>query len=617
MRRDLFVILVLIFLVIISQYFLLSDSLTLGFKPDDWILYFAYKSLGSNPLFQLPAVWAERGLYTTYQVYYMGLLDSLFGLNYYAFHLTNLTLKVIATIGLYPLVVIIFKKRLLAYLTVILFSISHSAVGPLEFVVKGSDYLAIIFMEGFLLTYYLFINNNLSSWRYYFILSVLFILSFSFSPIRMFPLLIISLLIETFLILKYYRNTIKNSLQRLLVLYLPFVGAFVFLNSTSLTGDAYSPFGIFKKVLEGNWYLILAPFSGMGYSFITSDYWGKIFGLILSDNFRDYLNFILGGPTVVLGFITAVISWSLISRNKLLFFISTTILNFIAQILFFFIASYHLGIPSNINYDFSNLYSVIFGGFILMVGFMAFFLWLRENGEDRLLAPLWMGSAFLFIFTFLTWAFAPVGTGFSSTSYYLVVASIGSSLVTATFLAAIYNKIKHSQMKILAPFVFLILILISVMSGREIRIRYSSLNKDGRGAKGQIIMQEEARSVLTKYKEGDSALFYFDTSDITGYGPFYSEGFLTSFPLFMLLHQDKVVDGCIGIIYEDNKMLVLKSSIQIQNGVKGFNYSTMCVRDKKLSITTLFFTPDNFYALKIKDKKLIDFKEDVLRRLNF
>ncbi len=623
MRKDLIIIFVLIPLVSILQYYLLSNSLTLGFKPDDWILYFTYKALGSNPLSNLPAVWAERGLYTTYQVYYMGLLDSLFSLNYFAFHLSNLILKIVATLGLYPLILIIFKKRLLAVLTVILFSISPSAVGPLEFVVKGSDYLAIIFMEGFLLIYYLLISGKLSGWKYYFLLFIFFIFSFSSSPIRMFPLLVIPLLIESFLILKNLsRNTIKHSLKRLLVLYFPFIAAFIFLSNVSLIGDAYAPARILKKVLEGNLYLILAPFSGIGYLFITNDYVGKIFGLISTDNFRDYLTFILGGPTVILGLITILVSWSLIAKGKLIFIILTSILNFLVQILFFFISTYHFRFSSlNVNYDFTNLYSVIFGGYILTVGVMAFLFSLKHEGsQNKLLASFWVGSAFLFIFTFFTWAFAPLGTGFNSTSYYLVVASIGSSLMTATLLVAVYNKIKYSRIRSLVNLVSLILILILILifvtGSKEIRLRYSSLNRDGRGAWGQIILQKEARRVLTKYKEGDSALFYFDTSGIVGYGPFYSEGFLVSFPLFMLFQRGKVIDGCIGIIYEDNKMLVLKNSFQVQNGIKGFYYQTLCVKNGKMGVVNLFFTPDNFYALKIKDKKLIDIKEIVLDKLN-
>jgi len=615
-RKDLPVILILILLVIISQYYLLHDSLTLGFKPDDWILYFAYKTLGSNPLSQLASVWGERGLYTTYQVYYMGLLDSLFGLNYYAFHLTSLILKMIATIGLYPLILILSKNKLLAVLTVVLFSISHASVGPLEFVVKGSDYLAIIWMEAFLFLYYQLISNRLSGLKYYFSLFVLFIFTFSSSPIRMFPLFAAPFLIEIFWILRHSKKIIiKESIIRLSILYLPITFVFFVSNSISLTGNAYGPVGIFKKVLEGNWYLGLAPFSGVGYSFITNDYWRVIFGSIMVDNFKNYLSFLSGGPTIITGMITALISWCLITRGKILFFSLATILNFILQILFFFISSDHSRLSSTVNYDSENLYSVIFGGYILVIGTMAFLFWLRrESSGSRLLALLWIGSAFLFIFTVLTWAFAPLDTRFSSTNYYLVVASIGSSLMNAAFLVSIYENLK-SRLKLLAFLPFLILILIFQMSSREIRTTFFFFNQLGRGAEGQIQMQKEARYALKEYKEGNYALVYFDTSGIKhGQGPFYSEGFLTSFPIFMLLRENKLVEGCIGIIY-GNDVLELKKTMSAQNGIEGFKYRSMCIEKGKSISKNLFFSPDQFYAFKINNKKLINIKKKILDQL--
>lgn len=606
----------LIVTVVTSNYYLLSDSLTLGFKPDDWILFFSYKALGTNPLSQIASVWAERGIYTTYQVYYMGFLDSLFGLNYYSFHFVNLIFKIVATISLYPLILVLFKNKLLAVLSVILFAISHSTVGPLELVVKGSDYLAIIWMNLFLLIYYLIIVNKLVGLKYHFLLFILFILSLAFSPIRIFPLVVIPPLVEIFLILKHFDWAVmKKSLIRLAVLYWPFV-ILILYSPISVLGDAKGLFGVFDAVLKGNWFYVLAPISGIGHTFIANDFWGKIFGLLTTDKFNHYLLFLSGGPTVICGVLTLLLSWSRILKQKLLFFILTSLLNFIVQILFFFVAFHHLQVPAIVkaNYDPSNLYSVIFGGYILVVGFMIFLNWLKWD-RDRILASLWIGSAFLFIFTFLTWLFAPLGTGFNATSYYLVVASIGSSLMVAAFLVSVYDKLKFSRTKLLAFLPFLILILIFGMSSYEIRQRFSGLNKDGRGAAGQIIMQEEARRVLKDYKVGDFILVYFDTSDIGGNGSFYSEGFLTSFPFFMHFRNNRIADGCIGVIFEDSNMVELRKLVQDKNGIKGFNYQGLCVTEGKSSLRTLFFTRDHFYAFKIKDRKLIDIKESVLNRL--
>lgn len=611
MRKDLSIILGLILAIFISQYYLLSDSLTLGFKPDDWILYFSYKLLGPDPLSKIISVWSERGIYTTYQVYYMGFLDSLVGFNYQAFHHINLIFKILATLSLYPLVQVLFRRKLLSFLAVLLFSIAPSAVGPLEFVVKGSDYLAIIWMNLFLLVYHLMISNKLKGWKYYFLLFVLLILSIAFSPIRIFPIMAVPLLVEAFLIFRYFNSDIiKKSFIRLSVLYLPFI-FFLIHFQISLFGNSYGPVGILDQVLRGHWNLLLAPISGIGFSFIPDDFGAKIFGSIRTDTFQNYLYFTLGGPLVICGVLTATVVWSKISRGKLLFFILSTLLNFLFQILIFFFAFNNLKVPT------SNPYTVIFGGYILILGSMIFLNWLKWGRSDRVLAAIWIGSAILLIFVFLTWAFAPLGTVFSGTSYYLVVASIGYSIMLAAFLVSIYDKLRSSRVKLLAFLTFLILVPIFGISSHTIRERFSSFNTDGLGAAGQIVMQQEARRVMKDLKVEDSALVYFDTSEISGHGPFYSEGFLTPFPVFMHFRENKIVDGCIGIIYEDSNLVELRKLVNVQNGITGFDYLSVCVSGGKSVVKNIFFTAKDFYAFKIKDKKLVDIKGSVLNRLNF
>ena len=611
---------VMVFLVVVLQYYLLSGALTLGFKPDDWVLYFGYKLLGQHPWDKISSVWSERGIYTTYQVYYLGLLDSLVGLNYRLIQQISLILKVLASLSLYPLILIIFKNKLLAFLTVLLFCINPASTGPLEFAVKGSDYLAIFWMNLFLIVYYLIIAEKIIGLKYYFLSSALFILSLGFSPIRIFPLIIIPSLIELFLMLrKFDLVTIKKSFIRLSVLYSPIILFSLSTPPVSFIGDAHGPVGVLNGILEGRWYLFLSPISGLGYTFITDDYLGKIFGSITASSLKSYLFFLMGGPTIICGIVTATVCWSQISKHKMVFFILTMLLNFTFQVLIYFIAFHHLKLPFalHVNYDSANLYSVIFGGYIGIVGFMIFLDWLNWGKGNKISAGFWMGCAFLFVFSFLTWVFAPLGTGFSGTSYYLVVASIGSSLMLGAFLVSIYDKIKLKRVKFLAFLPFLILIPIFVMSSNIIHQKFLSLNRDGRGAQGQILMQDEARRVLKNYKAGDFALVYFDTSDITGNGPFYSEGFLTSFPFFMHFRDNKIVNGCIGVIYEDSKMVELRKFIQVRNGIRGFDYPALCIDEEKGGFKNSFFTTDQFYAFKIKDKKLINIKEIVLNKLNF
>lgn len=582
-------VIIIILLVILSQYYLLGDTLSLGFKPDDWILYFSYKLLGPDPLLQIGPVWAERGLYTTYQVYYMGLLDSLAGFDYRSFRQINLIFKILAGVSLYPLILAVFKRKLLAFLTVILFSISPSAAGPLEFAVKGSDYLAIAWMNLFLLVYYLIASGKLLGRRYYAALFLFFALALVFSPIRMFPLVVVPLLVETFF---------GRSLARLAVLFLPFVLLFFYF-PISMSGNAAGPFIIFDQVAGGSRHLLLSPVSAVGYAFIPDDFWRKIFGLIMTDNFGNYLNSLLQGPAVVCGVLTALLTWSVISRQRFVFFILTMVFTLAVQVLFLFAASPLL--PA------ASLPAAVFGGYVMVTGLMVFFYWLKWR--DSKTQAIWAGWAFLAVFTWLTWLFAPLGTQFSGTSYYLVVASIGSSLMLSAFLVAVYDKL---------PFLlFLMLVLIFQMDSGAIRDRFSSLNREGRGAAGQIMMQRSARQVLGSYKEGDPMLVFFDTSEIRDNGPFYYEGFLSSFPFFMHFKENKIVNGCIGVVYEDSSMIILRNSVRVRGKQAGFFYQALCVDKGKAGYTDIFFPERFFHAFKIKDQELVDIKKSVLDRLDF
>jgi hypothetical protein len=122
-KKDiLFIFLSLVIIVFFLQFNLLELALKIGFKPDDWILYFAYKSLDLHPLSKLLEVWGARGIYTTYQVYYMGLLESLVGFNYHSFQVVNLIFKALGTLAIFPLVLVIFRSRLLAILTTLFFA---------------------------------------------------------------------------------------------------------------------------------------------------------------------------------------------------------------------------------------------------------------------------------------------------------------------------------------------------------------------------------------------------------------------------------------------------------------------------------------------------------------
>src|SRR3989344_6519792 len=143
-RISLIIFVLLVPILSVLQYLSLSPVLNYGFTPDDWGLLLFYKTLGDNPLSKIGYVWEVKGAYTTGPIYFIGILNDFFGLNYQAYQITNIVLKTLATLSVFPLILIIFKRRLLAVLTTFFYGTSYMGSRSLEYVVKGTDYLAII-----------------------------------------------------------------------------------------------------------------------------------------------------------------------------------------------------------------------------------------------------------------------------------------------------------------------------------------------------------------------------------------------------------------------------------------------------------------------------------------
>ena len=118
--------------------------------------------------------------------------------------------------------------------------------------------------------------------------------------------------------------------------------------------------------------------------------------------------------------------------------------------------------------------------------------------------------------------------------------------------------------------------------------------------------QGQATNQQHHFDYSKPSIVYFDTSQIPdGKGPYYSEGLLTPFPTLMFLKGDQVVDGCIGVIYENSNRLKLKKLV----------HPAVCVDRGKISVQDIAIKPENLYAFKIKDDDFIDIKMQVLQEL--
>lgn len=592
----------LIIIVTVIQFLLLGAIFPRGFIADDWLELFNYTTFGGdvNLLDKLLISLRTTGLYHTYQDIYIGFLVSLFKGNYLAYQITDIFFKVLATISLYPLILVVFKRRLLAFLTTLLYSISYSSTGALEYVCTGGEYLAIFFMNIFLLSYYIYFLTKRNILL--FIASILLFLSFMASLIRMFPLLGFVFFIEIFILIKSRKLFhFGTSLKRLFLLFIPFfIASHFFPGSTG--GFLGSPSVVFDFIYHGNYHLLLSPFAGLGYTFLTNNYW-SVFGQVTFDNFRNYLLFLLHGPLIIYS-ILAVLLGFLFTKKPLRFILGIILTNLLFEIVIYFIITNIRGLTGP---DVKGFYpvtttAVFFGFFIISVSVSSLLIWLRNRSLNNIfLWGVWLIKGDVLIFN-------------GGVHRYMVVAAIGSSLFLSSLMVIIFDKIKFTYNRnlrfILIGLLFLLLVPIYLMSSKEIDAYYQYLLDTGSGAQDHEKMKNALLSYIRKPIDKNPALFYFETSPDQIFFPMY---FLFGFEEDMHFQDWNLVDGCIGIINDKAK---LKKSVTVKDGIKGFNASGLCV-GKPIGVgrPEAFYRVENFHAFGLYDRNMIDIKDKVLKDL--
>lgn len=622
-RNSLELFFILAPIVFLIQLSLLNIILKYGFTADDWLLLFDYRTIGlNNGLFldKFFSIIGEKGVYTAYQVIYIGFLEGFFKGNYYLYQITNIIFKTLATLSLYPLILVVFKKRLLAFLTTILFAVSYSSTGALQFVVKGSDYLAIFFMNICLVTYYLSFKK-----RHIFLLyitAILLFLAFMFSPIRIYPFLLFIILVEFFLGIR--SKSLKGLMVTLLRLFLLFFLFLIIMLFLAKSTGSYlnGPFVMYRFLTYGNYQLLLSPFAGLGYTFLTNDYW-YIFGGVTFDNLRDYLIFLIRGPIIIYTILSILMGF-LIFRGKiaLRFILGVILTNIIFEIICFFLINNLRGVsgPNVKGFYPISIYAIFLGFYVISIALASFLLWLK-NRSDILLLSLFTGPVFSSIFLWGTWFIIGDNLTFKEgVHWYLIIPPIGSSLFLASLMVLGFEKIRtfiHYKLRyIFTICLFLTLIPFYLISSKEINQTFSYLLSIGYGASDQEEIKGKLAGFLKEPLDLNPALIYLDASENDSVDPlFYPVTLISGFGKRMHFRNWEIIDGCIGLISDmDN----LKKSVFIEEGVKGFKVMSLCVEDKFfVSNYEVFYKPENFYALKLIGKDVIDNTMNVLDELKY
>lgn len=616
---DLFFILAPI--VFLIQFSLLNIILKYGFTADDWLLLFDYKTIGINSglfLDKFFSIISEKGIYTAYQVIYIGILESFFKGNYYLYQIINIIFKTFATLSLYPLILVVFKNRLLAFLTTLLFAISYSSAGALQFVVKGSDYIAIFFMNICLITYYLSFKRK----RKFLLFStaILLFLAFLFSPIRLYPFLLFIILVELFIGIrsKSLKGLISTTL-RLFLLFFPFLIMMLFLAKS--TGNYLNgPFVMYRFLTYGNYQLLLSPFAGLGYTFLTNDYW-YIFGSVTFDNLRDYLIFLIRGPIIIYSILTILLGF-LITKKPRSFILGVVLTNIIFEVICYFLITNVRGMigPNVKGFYPISTYAIFLGFFVISVAFASLIVWFKKK-SNILLLSLFIGPIFSSIFLWGTWFIIGDNLTFKEgIHWYLIIPPIGSSLFLASLMVLGFDRIKRvvnlNLKKALLILLFLTILPLYLISSKEINTTFSYLLSIGYGASDQEEIKGKLIGFLKEPLDLNPALIYLDASENNSVDPlFYPVTLISGFDKKMHFRNWEIINGCFSLITNKD---TLKKSVAIEDGIEGFKVMSLCIEDNFFASNyEVFYKPENFYAFKLIGKDVIDNTKNMLDELKY
>lgn len=252
-------IFLLIVIVISSQFILLKPIISQGFTHEDYISFFSVRSMKDKVLADPINSWLKIGLHNASHDFYIGFLDMFFGQNYNMYTYFTIFLKIVGTLLLYPLLLLITKNKYLAFLTTVLYGISYPAAGALYLYAVGNEYLGLIFMNLFLIYYYLCIKTPTG--KLLVMSALLLTVCLITSAIRVFPIFLIIIVAELFIQYKNNFSNLRPSMQRLIAFFLP---AIIILHKNSantpevnLNLTTVSPFLKLILMETGTFYSIL------------------------------------------------------------------------------------------------------------------------------------------------------------------------------------------------------------------------------------------------------------------------------------------------------------------------------------------------------------------------
>lgn len=595
----------LIPIVIFSQIYLLVPDLKFGLIDVDNGTLYGFRQLRDKYPDNLQFVINSYKNWGTYshQFYYLGILNYLFGTNFENYHTIAHIFKIIATIGVYPLFYFLSRSILVAFFGAILYSVSPSSMGSMYGISNGNDYPAILTLTIFLMLYLYSIKNNILSLKWLLYMFVFFFSSLIISPERSLPIIILVLIFEiTFILRHHSKGRLLASIKRVGILLSPI---FLFLilkppsNAVGSVSTLLANMGnLLNGIRMGRGDYLLNPFISLSSTFLPDKYWTLI-GIVQTDNFVEYMVRLLTVPMVGV-FIPTLIIITFVSKKPLRFILLVFLITMFGGVFSYFGALGHPG--TLINQGIAGFY--ILG---LAVGFLIEYL---EN-KNVLYFGLFFGPFVSFIFILTMWLTSGKMDPFQGIFRYLTIASIFSNLFLASVIVLLHKRIYQKNMffKLLSLLPFLLLIQIIRLNIGEIKDYYDHSLAIGYGWEDQNKMRQLLLPYYQNLSLDNPRIIYADIHTDAINTQYYSNTIYAGWDAWpMWFHSVNFKPGIIPYIVIDYS--VLESWVTKRDGATGIFYPGTF-----LSYKPTFYKPENFFAVRFINRKLIDITPEVKEEL--
>lgn len=596
-------------LIVSSQFLILKPQLEFGFSPDDIRSFADFSSTGPNPFSKFSQVYQLLGPHSTNPIYYNGILYTLFGFNYQNYQISALIFKILSVFSFYLLIQVIFKNRLLSFISGLTYSIQYGSVGSMEMVARTQDYLVIIGLNVFFILFYLIFNGKPKNILWTILSSIVLFSAYFINPIRAYPILpFICFLGVSMFLMKVSLSNFYRISKQLLIIFLPFI---LFFGLEGTGGVFYgNAVEIIQRIAAGNLQMLLAPFSSFGSLFLQND--GLKFLSSTTWALPDFPGYFIGGPLIFFSFATFILS-RILSKKPLKFFLGVVTTNFLLELLIFLAINTGRNLPEHIKmtYDpYTFAPSAVLGIYIITLSVFIFVEWLN-NKQDKMLVLYLLGITLSVTFIWLTWILYSVVHIPMGIYGYSTIPSIGVSLGISTILVLAYSKIKNQKsfLKPFAPTVFLVLLFYFLYSNTQIQT-YLKANMDyGDKASDQTFLKDKFWNFLKDDATPCNNFFFLETTSNEQNGLNYSyimiDRFDRWYSLYSPYHSQKPCD--VALLVSDEAKLL--SSYTIRGDKKGFLY-------KYFNGGYNFFPIEDFYAFKLQKRDIFDMKDEILEKID-